>query len=390
MIPRALSPIILEDSGHYSVIGLLGPRQSGKTTLARNLFPEKRYLNLEDPEQRAFAADDPRGFLADRGHGIIIDEFQRVPDLLSYIQTITDEEKVAGQFILTGSQNFLMMEQISQSLAGRISIFTLLPLSLAELGGLQREDASLSDVLFHGFFPKLYAEKMDPGRYYQNYVRTYLERDVRLLKNIGDLSLFRDFLLLCAGRTGQIVNYSSIGDDLGISHNTVKSWMTVLETSNLIYRLRPFYKNFSKQIVKSPKIYFCDSGLLCYLLGIENPDSITRHFLKGGIFENFVIGEFLKHRYNRGGEANFYFWRDKSGHEVDLLFEEGLSRKIIEMKAGRTISGDFFKGLDFYGGIDPRCPPENRYVVYGGNENQDRSRGRVRGWKGLADISKDF
>lgn len=385
-----MTPIILEDSNHYGVIGLIGPRQSGKTTLARAIFPGKRYVNLEDPEERAFAAEDPRGFLAGRENGIIIDEFQRVPELLSFIQAITDEEKTPGQFILTGSQNFLMMEQISQSLAGRISIFTLLPLSLAEIGGPAGEAASLSDVLFRGFFPKLHMEEMDVRRYYQNYVRTYLERDVRLLKNIGDLSRFRDFLLLCAGRTGQIVNYSSIGDDLGISHNTVKSWMSVLETSNLIYRLRPFYKNFSKQIVKSPKIYFCDSGLLCYLLGIENSDSVTRHFLKGGIFENFVIGEFLKYRYSRGQEADFYFWRDKSGHEVDLLFEEEMNRKIIEMKSGRTISGDFFKGLDFYGGIDPQCPPENRYVVYGGNENQDRSRGRVRGWKSLADIGENF
>lgn len=390
MIPRALAPFILEDSGHYSVIGLIGPRQSGKTTLARKLFPEKRYVNLEDPEQRVFAEDDPRGFLDDRGKGIIIDEFQRVPELLSYIQTITDEEKVPGQFVLTGSQNFLMMERISQSLAGRISIFTLLPLSLAELDGPAGEGFTLCDVLFRGFFPKLHTEEMDAGRYYQNYVRTYLERDVRQLKNIGDLSLFRDFLLLCAGRTGQIVNYSSIGDDLGISHNTVKSWMTVLETSNLIYRLRPFYKNFRKQIIKSPKIYFCDSGLLCYLLGIENSDSIVRHFLKGGIFESFVIGEFLKYRYNSGREADFYFWRDKSGHEVDLLFEEVMARKIVEMKAGQTISGDFFKGLDFYGGVDPRCPPENRYVIYGGNEIQNRSRGRVRSWACLAAIGKNF
>ena len=343
MLPREVSDIITKDSRQYRVIGLIGPRQSGKTTLAKALFPDKRYLNLEDPEQRAFAVEDPKSFLSDRSRGLIIDEFQRVPDLLSYIQTISDEEKVPGQFILTGSENFLMMEQISQSLAGRISLFTLMPLSMAELFKEEDNIPQLNEVLFRGFFPRLYSESMDPKRYYQNYVKTYLERDVRQLKNIGDLTLFRNFLMMCAGRTGQLMNYSSLGNDLGITHNTVKSWLTVLETSNIVYLLRPFYENFGKQIVKSPKIYFCDTGLLCFLLSIERPDSISYHYLKGGIFENFIIGEFLKQRYNQGLDGNLYFWRDKLGREVDLLLDEGQSRIIYRDKVRTNHFGGFFQ-----------------------------------------------
>lgn len=385
MVSRAISPIIAEDSKHYRIIGIIGPRQSGKTTLARALFPNKRYANLEDPEQRAFALEDPKGFLSDRRGGLIVDEFQRVPDLLSYIQTISDEENVPGQFILTGSQNFLMMEQISQSLAGRISLFTLMPFSLAELFKDGKVIPLLNDVLYRGFFPRLHTESMDPARYYQNYVRTYLERDVRLLKNIGDLSLFRNFLMMCAGRTGQLINYSSLGNDLGISHNTVKSWLTVLEASNIVYLLKPFYRNFGKQIIKSPKIYFCDTGLLCFLLGMQKSDSITYHFLRGGIFENFVICEFLKQRYNRGREGSLYFWRDKLGREVDLIVDEGQTHTIIEIKAGQTIAAGFFSSLDYYGSLESNCPPANRYLVYGGEENQNRSKGKVRSWKCLVD-----
>jgi uncharacterized protein len=390
MIKRKISPIIIEDSEHYGIIGLIGPRQTGKTTLVQALFPEKRYVNLEDPEERAYAMEDPKSFLKERKNGIIIDEFQRVPELLSYIQTITDKEKIPGQFIVTGSQNFLMMEKISQSLAGRISIFTLLPLSIEELYESTSITDGLFEVLYRGLYPRLNTEKIHASRYYRNYVNTYLERDVRLLKNIGDLNLFRDFLLLCAGRAGQLLNYSSLGNDLGISHNTVKSWITVLETSNILYRLRPYYRNFKKQVLKSSKIYFSDTGLLCYLLGIEKPESIRRHFLKGGIFENFVISEFLKKRYNQGQEGNLYFWRDKLGREVDLLYEENGLRNIIEIKAGGTISGDYFDSLDYYGGLDSGCPRENRYVIYGGDTIQSRSRGKVRGWKTLAAIEDYF
>jgi uncharacterized protein len=387
MIARTIASAILRDAVDYPAIAIIGPRQSGKTTLAQALFPEKYYRNLENPEERAFALEDPRGFLEERKNGMIIDEFQRVPGLLSWIQTIADKEQIPGQFILTGSQNFLMMEQISQSLAGRISLFTLLPLSMEELQLATIAPGDLNSMLFRGFFPRLYDRSLDPERYYSNYVKTYLERDVRQLKNIGDLNLFRDFLLLCAGRTGQIVNYSSLGNDVGISHNTVKAWLTLLEISNIIYKLRPFHKNFNKQIVKSPKLYFCDTGLLCHLLGIEEPESISRHFLKGGIFENFVIGELLKGAYSRGKEGNFHFWRDKRGHEVDLLINRGPERSItLEIKAGSTISSSFFSNLDYYGTLDSSNVPRDRYLVYGGAEHQDRSRAKVRSWREMASL----
>lgn len=384
MISRTIAPFILEDAAGYPAVGLLGPRQSGKATLIKSLFPEKRYVNLEDPEERAFALEDPRGFLAERKKGVIIDEFQRVPEILSYIQTITDKEQEPGQFILTGSQNFLMIEQISQTLAGRISLFNLLPLSLEELVQAGIHIPEVHEIMFRGFLPRLYDVTLDTTRYYSNYVKTYLERDVRTLKNITDLNLFRNFILLCAGRTGQIVHYSSLGNDLGISHNTVKAWLTVLETSHIIFQLRPYYKNFKKQIVKSPKFYFCDTGLLCYLLGIQEPGSLVRHFLKGGVFENFVILELLKRYYHRGREGKFYFWRDKGGHEIDLLMDEGAGqRTALEIKAGQTISGNFFSNLSYYGSLDDACVPENRYLIYGGEEHQNRSQAKVRGWREL-------
>lgn len=391
MIKRAIEATILRDAKDYPAIAIIGPRQSGKTTLAKALFPDKHYKNLEEPEERAFALEDPRAFLKNREKGMIIDEFQRVPGLLSYIQTICDKEQVPGQFILTGSQNFLMMEQISQSLAGRISLFTLLPLSMDELAQTGISTGTMDATLFRGFFPRLHDRDLDTGRYYSNYIKTYLERDVRQLKHIGDLNLFRDFLLLCAGRTGQIVNYSSLGNDLGLSHNTVKSWISLLETSNIIYKLRPYHRNFHKQIIKSPKMYFCDTGLLCHLLGIEEPEAISRHFLKGGIFENLVIGEFLKGAYNRGKEITFHFWRDKTGHEVDLLITRGPQRRIaLELKAGSTISGSFFSNLDYYGELDTGCAPPDRYLLYGGEEHQDRSRGKVRSWKETASLAGEM
>lgn len=400
MIPRTISEVITRDVAGYPVVTILGPRQSGKTTLARALFPQMAYANLEDPATRDFAVSDPRGFLAQRGDGLIIDEFQRSTDLLSHIQQQVDEIGTPGQFVLTGSQNFLMMEQISQSLAGRVGIFSLLPLSMEELAGARSAGVSVSrsglpagelePQLFTGFFPRLYTTDLNPTRYYANYVQTYLERDVRQLRNVGDLVTFQRFLRLIAGRVGQLVNTSSIGDDLGISHNTVKAWLTVLEASYVLLPLRPYHRNFNKQIIKSSKVYFQDTGLLCYLLGIEKPGQLQQHYLRGGVFENLVIVEFSKWYANRGQRGPLYFWRDRRGHEIDMILETGTNRVAVEIKAGRTLSSDQFAGLDYYGALDTGCPSTHRYLMNGGIENQNRSRGHVRGWRELADIGSAF
>lgn len=388
MIPRALVPIVQQDAAAYPVVGILGPRQAGKTTLARSIFADYVYTNLEDPETRRFASDDPRGFLSQRAAGMIIDEFQRVPELLSYIQTIVDEEKVAGQFILTGSQNYLMMESISQSLAGRIALFTLPPLSMAELAGAGvpvGQDFSRDDIMRRGMFPRVWDAAIDPNRYYANYIQTYVERDVRMIQNVGDLNRFDDFLRLVAGRVGQVVNLTSLADDAGISHNTAKSWLSILQTSYIVQPLRPYHRNFNKQIIKSPKLFFTDTGIVCYLLGIESDAMLQHHPLIGGIFENFVVSEVAKGYQSRGRQPRLYFWRDKRGHEVDLLLDDGLRRTAIEIKAGRTMSSDYFKGLEYYAELDAACPPDARYVIYGGERTEKRTAATVLGWRALAD-----
>lgn len=384
MIPRSIEAVVREDARSYPVVAILGARQAGKTTLVRSVFSEHTYVNLEDPETRAFAVEDPRGFLADGTTSMVIDEFQRVPDLLSYIQTIVDEKRMPGQYILTGSQNVLMSERIGQSLAGRVALFTLPPLSLAELNTVNRVFDDRETQIRTGFFPRLYDQSMDAGRFYRNYIQTYVERDVRTLKNVSDLSTFQGFLALLAGRVGQVVNLSSLGNDAGVSHNTAKAWIGVLEAGYILFQLRPYHRNFNKQITKSPKVYFSDTGILCALLGIDSDDALRSHHLIGGIFENFVIGELLKAYSNRGQNPRAYFWRDRRGHEVDLLFDEADTRTTVEIKAGRTIASDFFAGLDYYGALDGQCPPDRRFLVYGGRERQHRSAGRVLGWRDLA------
>lgn len=389
-IARAAAPLVEEDASGYPVVAVLGPRQSGKTTLVRSLFPECAYTNLEDPATRQFAQEDPRGFLG-QGHGrMIIDEFQRVPELLSYIQTDVDQTSAPGRFILTGSQNYLMMEGISQSLAGRIGLVTLLPLSLAELVRSGEEVPELNPLLFTGLYPRLYSASLDPGRFYDNYVQTYLERDIRLLKNVTDLAVFHRFLQLCAGRVGQVVNFSSLADDAGISHNTARAWLGLLQTSYAVRPLTPYYRNFNKQIIKSPKLYFTDTGLLCSLLEIATPDQLTHHYLRGGIFENLVVTEFDKAQANAGRRRMLHFWRERRGREVDLLIDRGTERVAVEAKAGHTISGDYFAGLSYYGELDAGCPPSNRYLIYAGEESQDRSAARVRPWRALANLPDDI
>lgn len=385
MIRRHIEAAIRRDFALYAVIGITGPRQSGKTTLMKALFPDLPYTDLEDPSQQEFAVSDPRGFLGQSKGGMLIDEVQRVPGLLSSIKVVADARGMPGQFVLSGSQNLLLMERISQTLAGRISLFTLLPLSLAELYKTADHVPPLTDVLFRGFYPALYDRPFDPSRYFANYLATYVERDVRQLKQITDLGAFQRFVRLCAGRIGQVVNFSSLGDDAGVSHNTARAWLSLLETSHIVFPLRPYARNFGKQIIKMPKIYFDDTGLACALLGIGEPAAVATHYLKGGIFENFVIGELRKYLLNRAIVPSFHFWRDRRGHEVDLLVEQTGRHSAMEFKSAVTAGGSFFTGLDYYRSLDPELNASDCYVIYGGDESQDRTQGKLRSWKTLID-----
>ena len=384
MIKRSITKKILEYYKQYPIISLIGPRQSGKTTLVKNIFPKKPYVNLEDLENREFALNDPKGFLSQYENGAIIDEVQRVPELMSYLQVAADEKKKNGLFILTGSQNFLLMESIGQSLAGRTAIFNLLPFSLSELflAKVKFNKTKIDDLLFNGFYPKLFNQKVDAAGYYANYIQTYVERDARLIKNISNLSAFKRFLNLCAARTGQLLNISSLAEDCGINQKTAKSWLSILEASFIIYLLRPHYKNYGKRVIKMPKIYFYDTGLLCSLLGLTDKKQLKNHYLRGGIFESFVISEFVKYKYNQGAAPNVYFWRNKAGNETDLLIEVPNKIIPIEIKSGQTITDNYFKGLKYYNNLS-RGSGKDSYVIYGGNLKQQRSEGNVFGWKYL-------
>ncbi len=390
MIARHIVSQIRNDAAGFPVVAVLGPRQSGKTTLVKALFPEMVYRNLEIPSTREYAERDPVAFLASSPNGMIVDEFQRVPELLSYIQNEVDTRDEPGRFILTGSQNFLMMERISQSLAGRVALFTLLPLSLGEITDAGLDSGSLNETLYRGFFPRLLGAPIDARRFYDGYVQTYLERDVRTVRDIGDLTRFQRFIRLCAGRVGQIVNLSSISDDLGISHNTVSAWLSVLEASYVIRLIRPYHRNFGKQTVKSPRLYFTDTGLVCALLEIDSPTALETHYLRGAIFENLVAAELAKTQLNAGRRDATCFWRDRRGHEVDFLIDRGNSRFALEAKAGRTITDDWFRGLAYYGELDTECPPDHRFVVHGGTERQARSVGSVVPWRDLPELARRF
>lgn len=351
----------------YKTIAVVGPRQSGKTTLVRYVFPDKPYVNLENPDIRRFATDDPRGFLSGYPQGAIFDEAQRAPEIFSYLQQILDEDADKGRFILTGSNNFLLQENISQSLAGRVGYLFLLPLSLCEIPD---ENIPINTLMNKGFYPALYAGRMDAGKYYANYIRTYIERDVRLIRNITDLYTFERFLRLCAGRIGQLLNMNSLAVEVGVDNKTISSWLSVLEASFVLFRLQPYHKNFNKRIVKMPKLYFYDTGLASALLGIENPGQLMLHPFRGSLFENFVVVEFLKNRYNKGKTNNLYFWRDNVGNEIDLLVETSGELLPVEIKSGQTITDEFFKPLNYWSKL---TGVNGGYVVYAGDLLQKRT-----------------
>ena len=371
MIPRTLEPVLKKLAGQYPVVTVTGPRQSGKTTLCRAVFPDKPYVNLERPDVRDFANSDPRGFLASNADGAILDEIQRVPQLVSYLQPLVDERQRPGQFILTGSQQFEVMTTITQSLAGRTALLKLLPLSIEELSGAGMKPDS-DALLLTGFYPRIYDAGINPTQALGDYLGTYVERDIRQLISIKNLTLFERFIRLCAGRIGQLVNLQSLGNDVGISHTTARSWLTLLEASYVVFQLRPWHTNISKRQIKTTKLYFYDVGLASYLLGIERKSHVNRHPLRGKLFENMVVIEALKYRYHRGRRSNLWFWRDAKGNEVDLIIENGADIAAVEIKAGATISSDYFKGLHtFNARLD--APARVCALVYDGQERQQRS-----------------
>jgi len=361
----------------FPIVAITGPRQSGKTTFSKQLKPEYSYVNLEDITNREFAKNDPKGFLNTYKNGVIIDEIQYVPEFFSYLQVFTDERNQVGEYIITGSQNFLLMEQISQSLAGRVALFTLLPFSYQELKNTEYHYNSWEQYAVNGSYPRKITFDISTSDYYSNYLSTYVERDVRLLKNITNLDLFQKFIYLLAGRVGQLFNQSNLGNELGIDNKTINAWMSLLETSYIAYRLYPYHSNFNKRIIKTPKIYFYDTGLLSYLLGIKNEQEVSIHFAKGGIFENLIITEFLKNSFNKGDHPSYYFWRDHANNEIDLLIENHPSIDIYEIKSSSTIKQDFFKGLNYFKELNANT---NAHLIYGGNENQLRTGVEVVGW----------
>jgi len=364
MIPRHLQPELQTQLSEYPIVTILGPRESGKTTLLKAVLPDYQYVNLENPETRQFATDDPKAFLKQYSERTIFDEIQRTPHLLSYLQEIVDQNKGNGQFVLTSSHQLLLREAVTQSLAGRTGILHLLPLSIAELHEAKIDFDTPSEYIFQGFLPRIYDQQQRPHTAYANYFQTYAERDVRLLIKLKDVVLFEKFMKLLAGRVGQIINYQSLSSDVGVDSMTIKSWLSILEASFVIFRLPPYFENFGKRVIKTPKIYFTDTGLLCYLLGIERVDQVGRDPLIGNMFENLVVLEALKARYNQGLTPNLYFYRDNQGHEIDLLHKQGGELLGIEIKSASTWNASFKKALQHF---DQKLKPlATRAVVYSG------------------------
>jgi predicted AAA+ superfamily ATPase len=415
MIERHLKAKIVELFQKFPAVAILGPRQSGKTTIAKEAFPHLSYVNLEDLSKRSHAQEDSKDFLDSYGDGVIIDEIQNVPELFSYLQLYIDKKDRPGLYILTGSHQILLNERISQSLAGRIAITNLLPLSLDECyhrflpksyddviptpagihdiqldSRLRGNDivsrngiVGINDIIFRGFYPRLHRYEINPTDFYPNYIQTYIKKDIRQIKNISNLSLFQKFIKLCAGRIGQILNLSSLANDCGISHVTAKEWISLLEMSYIIYQLKPHHQNFKKRLIKSPKLYFCDTGLACSLLDLNSAEQLESHYLKGALFENLIVAEYLKSSYNKGKKPACYFWRDQVGNEIDMIVEHENKLIPIEIKSGKTVSQDYFKNLSYWRNLSGE---EVAYVIYNGDENVQRSGCEILRWQDAANI----
>lgn len=390
MINRHLSDILTGIIKKMPVITLTGPRQSGKTTLVKHCFRDYTYLNMEETDKKETALTDPRLFFEIYKGNLIIDEAQNVPDIFSWVQVIVDSEKNDRKFILTGSQNFLLLEKISQSLAGRTAIFNLFSFSMEELKNTKYELNDYRDYLFKGFYPRLYNEKLSPARWLDDYLISYIERDVRTITNIGDLVQFQRFVKLCAGRIGQLVNSSQIGNELGLSYHTIQKWLSILEASFIVFRLQPWFSSYNKRIIKSSKLYFYDTGLASNLLGIKSSNELDFHYMRGALFENLIIAELAKTFYNSGQRPSLYFWRDIAGNEIDCLIESGQKLIPVEIKSGTTISGDWLKGIKYFQNLSDTINPENSFIVYGGFETQKRSECTIVSWKDAIDTIKRY
>jgi uncharacterized protein len=389
MLPRLATPMLQELARGFPVVAITGPRQSGKTTLARQTFADLPYINLEDLDTRELALSDPRRFLARYADGAIFDEVQRAPSLMSYLLGLVDAGTRMGRFVLTGSQQFGLMDSITQSLAGRVGMLTLLPLSNAELAAAgplagEGKTPSLEQRLWRGGFPALYAQhrQLQPPQWFAAYVATYIERDVRQVLNVGNLLTFQRFVSMCAARSGQLLNLHSLAGDCGISQPTARQWLTVLQASHLVTLLAPHFRNFGKRLVKTPKLYFLDSGLLCHLLRIASPDDLSTHALRGAVFETWVVGETLKHRHNLGLPPDLYFWRDNHGLEIDLVFEHGSRLHAVECKSGTTYSPSWLEPARKWRALvgDAAADPT---LVYGGDQGHRGADHEVLSWRSL-------
>lgn len=389
MKPRKLESLLRQVAAEYPVVTVTGPRQSGKTTLCRGVFTDKPYVSLEPLDQREYAMNDPRGFLAEYQQGAIIDEVQYAPDLLSYIQETVDLDPASGRFIITGSQHFGLTQTVNQSLAGRSAVLYLLPLSLDELNAFEPDHGDLFDALVKGGYPRIFDRGLDAQRWLAGYLTTYIERDVRNLSNIGDLSAFTQFVRLCAANTAAELNLSRLGSDAGVSHNTVKAWLSVLEASFIVFRTPAWHRNLRKQLVKAPKLHFLDSGLACHLIGIREPEQLRHHPLRGAIFESWVASEIYKYRLHRGLAADLFHFRESRGLEIDLLVENTNHLLAVEVKSAATISSSFLKSLESFQTLIKGVtngPTVSGRIIYGGDSDQNRTAAKILSWRHLHEV----
>jgi hypothetical protein len=393
MIDRHVTSQINQLKTGFPVLAVTGPRQSGKTTLLKEMFSGYEYFNLENPEILSLVENDPAGFINLHKKKVILDEVQRVPQLLSYIQAIVDEQKVMGNFIISSSENMLLSEKINQSLAGRAAYIQLYPLSNQELAGANLLKSSMYHQIFTGFYPAIYDRKINPIDYYNQYIATYVERDLKQISNIANLSLFRKFLALLAGRVGQLVNLSSIANDVGVSVMTIENWLSILEASYLVVRLQPYYQNFGKRHIKSPKLYFTDTGLVCRLLRISSAQELQNHYLIGSLFENFIFMEIKKFIANHANSSQLYFFRDSNGNEIDLIIDSGTKRIPVEIKAGGTFSPDFLKGIHYWQTLvnSSRSNGEQHgFIIYGGKQTQSSKNYSLLQWDQLDSLLQEI
>lgn len=384
-ITRSIEVPLTTLAQKIGVLSIMGPRQSGKTTLVQKCFPQHRYFNLEDLSLRERIAQDPKGFIFNQESGIILDEVQKYPELLSYVQLAIDEAFSPARFVLTGSENLLLSANVSQSLAGRVAIFHLLPLSVGELAESNSLRENVYEQLLYGFYPRVYHQSLKPADFYSDYAVTYVERDVRQVQNIGDLSNFQRFLRLLAGRTGQILNLSSLGNDVGVTYKTIDAWLSILESTYIAFRLEPYHENFGKRIIKSPKVYFYDTGLLCHLLGIDTSLELSTHSAIGALFETMVVADIKKQLFNTRSSSNLYFWRDSERNEVDLIIDTGGAKTVVEIKVGSTFSSDYLKGIRVWNGL--QSVADTSYVVYTG-EHQLAGQTRLLPWQSISELGQ--